>query len=179
MDDGFDEFVHQNLTFLARYAHVLTGDRHAAEDLLQDTLLRVGLAWPRVRQDGRPLGYAKTAMVRIYVSRLRRMHRRARLAAIADPDGASEDTSLVRIEHQDLLRPALNSLSPLQRAVIVLSYFDDADDEAIAGMVHRRRSTVRSVRRRALRSLRERLTAWPDAATHRTTGTATSTEVQP
>jgi RNA polymerase sigma factor (sigma-70 family) len=168
--DSFDEFVRHNLPALARYAHVLTGSRHAAEDLLQDTLLRVTSAWPRVREDGHPLGYTRTAMVRLHVSRLRRLRRQWQTTGAhateyaAERAGGAEDAGLVRVEQQELLRPALQSLSPLQRAVVVLTYFDDADDQTIARVVKRRRATVRSVRHRALRVLRARLDSSPAAA---------------
>ncbi|HEX5598852.1 MAG TPA: sigma factor [Micromonosporaceae bacterium] len=45
----FEEFVRQSLPALRRYARAVTGDTHTAEDLLQDTYVRIGLAWRRIR----------------------------------------------------------------------------------------------------------------------------------
>ncbi len=146
----FDEFLRQALPGLARYAHVLAGDRHAAEDLLQDALVKAMGAWPRIRQDGNPVGYVKTIMARTHVSWWRR---RRPTVAISD-DLSSRDAALAGVEHRDELRRALATLSPLQRTVLVLGFLDGADDAEIAQLLHRRTTTVRSLRHRALQSLR-------------------------
>ena len=46
-----DEFVEGHVAALDRYAYALTGDRHAADDLVQETLVRVAGAWRRNRRD--------------------------------------------------------------------------------------------------------------------------------
>lgn len=152
-DTTFDEFLREALPGLARYAHVLAGDRHAAEDLLQDSLLKAMGAWPRIRQDGNPVGYVKTIMARTNVSRWRR---RRPVVAISD-DLGSHDAALGGVEHRDVLRRALATLPPVQRTVLVLGFLDGADDEEIAQLLHRRAATVRSLRYRALLSLRRTL----------------------
>jgi DNA-directed RNA polymerase specialized sigma24 family protein len=40
----YDEFVAARLQPLLRYAVMLTGDRHLAEDLVQETMVRVQLS---------------------------------------------------------------------------------------------------------------------------------------
>ena len=158
---GFEDFVHQSLPALGRYAYVLTGSRHQAEDLVQDTLVRVGSAWRRVDRDDSPLAYARTTMVRLHVSRWRWQRRRTRLPdSFADP--AQDDPALASIEHRAQLRTALSTLPPLQRAVIVLGYFDDFDDATIADVIRRKPATVRSLRRRALAALRADLGSQTD-----------------
>jgi DNA-directed RNA polymerase specialized sigma24 family protein len=64
IDSSFVEFVHGHVTSLERYAYALTGDRHAADDLVQETLIRVAAAWRRIHEDGNPAGYATTVMFR-------------------------------------------------------------------------------------------------------------------
>jgi DNA-directed RNA polymerase specialized sigma24 family protein len=49
LDSSFDEFVNAQLGALYRYALVLTGDSRAAEDLVQETLVRVAGGWRRIR----------------------------------------------------------------------------------------------------------------------------------
>jgi RNA polymerase sigma-70 factor (sigma-E family) len=160
-ETGFEDFVRQSLPALGRYAYVLTGSRHQAEDLVQDTLVRVGTAWGRVSREGSPHAYARTAMVRLHVSGWRWRRRRTRL-----PDGyidpGREDPALSRVEHRSQLRPLLNTLTPLQRAVVVLGYFDDLDDAGIAEVINRKPATVRSLRRRALTTLRAGLDSQED-----------------
>lgn len=152
-DTTFDGFLREALPGLARYAHVLAGDRHAAEDLLQDSLLKAMGAWPRIQQDGNPVGYVKTIMARTHVSRWRR---RRPTVAVSDTIG-SHDVAFDGVEHRDQLVRALATLSPLQRTVLVLGFLDGADDEEIARRLHRRAATVRSLRHRALLSLRRTL----------------------
>jgi Sigma-70 region 2 len=67
--------VAQRLTALYRYAMVLTGNRHDAEDLVQEALTRTGLRWGAVRRKDDPEGYVRTAMVRIMANRWRRPKR--------------------------------------------------------------------------------------------------------
>jgi RNA polymerase sigma-70 factor (sigma-E family) len=165
MPDGwaFDEFVRNSLPALNRYAYSLTGDRAEAEDLLQDTLLKVSRAWRRIRADGNPLAYARTAMLRTYLSAWRSLLHRPRQVpldhdlprAAADPYG--------HVDARDQLRRGLAELSPGQRAVLVLGYLDDLSDEQIAAVLNRRPATVRSLRLRGLHALRRHLVG-PGAA---------------
>src|SRR5688500_2464793 len=71
-DTTFAEFVGESLPVLTRYAYALTGDVHAAEDLVQDTLVKLAGAWRRVRSDGNRLAYTRTVLFRTFVSRWRR-----------------------------------------------------------------------------------------------------------
>jgi RNA polymerase sigma-70 factor (sigma-E family) len=156
-DTTFAEFVGESLPTLTRYAYALTGDVHAGEDLVQDTLVKLAGAWRRVRRDGNPLGYARTVMFRTYVSRWRSLRRRPVLQEYRDGDEAAPGDPYEDVESRDALRHALAGLPRLQRAVLVLSYRDDMSDEDIAEMLDRRPATIRSLRYRGLQALRKRL----------------------
>ena len=71
-DTAFETFVRETGPGLLRFGHVLTVDRSAAEDLAQETFIRVGLAWARVRADGNPVGYAQRTMVNLFLNQRRR-----------------------------------------------------------------------------------------------------------
>ncbi len=155
MDADFEQFVGESLPALMRHAHALTGDMHAAEDLVQDTLVRMVGAWRRVDRDGNALAYARMVMFRAYLSRWRYRSRRPPLqplVEVAAPGGA-----YANVELRGSLRRALAELPRLQRAVLVLSYLDDLADEDIAVLLQRRPTTIRSLRFRGLRALRNRL----------------------
>lgn len=158
--DELDAFARAHLSALGHYAHLLTGDRDTAADLVQDALLQLARARPRVRSDWNPLAYAKTAMLRLHVSALRRAGRWSRAHSVLR-GGVAEghDGGIPVVDVHLGLRGALDGLSAVQRAVIVLTYFDDADDETIARLLRRRRGTVRVLRHRALASMRARLEA--------------------
>ena len=62
-DAEFTDFVHAQRPALVRMARLLTaGDEALAEDLVQTTLTRLYVAWPRVRRAGNPVGYARTTL---------------------------------------------------------------------------------------------------------------------
>lgn len=154
-DTNFADFVAESLPTLTRYAYALTGERHAAEDLVQDTLVKLSGAWRRVRHDGNPIGYARAVMFRTYVSRWRALRRRPVLQEYQDQPAPGDHYA--QVEVRDALRRALAELPRLQRAVLVLGYLDDLADEAIAELLERRPATIRSLRRRGLQTLRKRL----------------------
>ena len=74
MAHGFAEFAEAEVSRLLGLAYALTGDRHDAWDLTQETLLRVGLKWRRI-DAGNPAGYARTVLVRLNLDRARRRKR--------------------------------------------------------------------------------------------------------
>ncbi len=152
---AFRRFVGESLPALMRHAYALTGNVHAGEDLVQDTLVRMVGAWRRIDRNGNPLAYARMVMFRTYLSRWRSARRRPvlePLVEISTPGDPFGDVDL-----RDSLRRALASLPRLQRAVLVLGYLDDLADEDIAELLDRRPATVRSLRFRGLQALRSQL----------------------
>ena len=71
----FDEFARARMPELLRFGHALTGNPHAAADLVQDALERTMLAWPRVEKQGDPEGYVRRIMVNRNISIWRRRRR--------------------------------------------------------------------------------------------------------
>jgi len=158
---GFEQFVGESLPALTRHAYALTGDVHAGEDLVQDTLVRMADVWRRVDRDGNPLGFARTVMLRLYLGRWRARRRRPVTQPLVET--AAPGNPFETVDVRDSLRRGLARLPRLQRAVLVLSYLDDLADEDIAALVGRRPATVRSLRSRGLQALRDQFAA--DAAT--------------
>ena len=66
VDDAlsFEEFVTTRAQSLLRYGYVLTGNPDDAADLLQEGLVRLRSAWPRVLNKSDPEGYVRTTMAR-------------------------------------------------------------------------------------------------------------------
>ena len=149
---GFEEFVRAAGPGLLRFAHVLTLDRQLAEDLAQETLIRVGLAWRRVRRDGNPVGYANRTMVTTFLNSRRRRSAPVLPGPAADP--GAPDPALGRVEDAAELRGRLAALPPQQRAAVVLRYLLDLPDEEIAGLLGCRPGTVRAHVSRGLATLR-------------------------
>jgi RNA polymerase sigma-70 factor (sigma-E family) len=146
-DEGFREFVRTRLARLGRVAYLLTGDHHAAEDLLQNALVRVGVRWRQVAAARDPDAY-------VHVSSWRRRSRVTEQLRPQPPDrpgGRDEADDAVR---RMLLRQALRRLTPRQRAVIVLRYFEDLPEADIADAMSCSVGTVKSQLHHALARLR-------------------------
>ncbi|WP_019901775.1 SigE family RNA polymerase sigma factor [Salinispora arenicola] len=153
---GFEAFVRQSAAGLLRLGNILTLDRTAAEDLAQEALIRVGLAWPRLRSDGNPVGYAQRTMTNLFLN-----ERRRRRPTPTDrvPEIAREDSALAAADSTAAVRQILASLPPKQRAVVALRYLADLPDDEIGRLLNCSPATVRSQLSRGLSSLRATMTA--------------------
>jgi len=147
----FTAFVWETGTRLQRAALLLTGDHHLAEDLTQATYAKVFASWRRVRAADNQLAYARTVLLNTYLS-----HRRLRRSSERPTDLAQDDRGVAAPDSAtrlDLLA-ALATLDPLDRAVVVLRYWDDRSVAEVAADLSLTETTVRSRARRALQRLR-------------------------
>ncbi|MEV6814511.1 SigE family RNA polymerase sigma factor [Micromonospora sp. NPDC051296] len=151
----FREYVAARQGALFRSALLLTGHRQDAEDLLQTALAKLATRWTSLRGSGSPDAYLRKILYHQQVSLWRRMrHRRERayaelpepVAQVADPAG----TTALRVA----LAEALRGLTPRQRAVIVLRYYEDLPEAEIATILSCSVGTVRSQTHRTLARLR-------------------------
>jgi RNA polymerase sigma-70 factor (sigma-E family) len=155
--EDFDEFVRASGPRLLRLAVLLTGDRVAGEDLLQDVYERVFVHWRRI--GGVPEAYVRRALVNAAASRWRRRMRRpeVRLSEVHDRPAVGscgvDGVDLVATRAE--LMAALQRLAPRQRAVIVLRFYEDLTMEQVAEVLGCSVGTVRSQSHRALSRLRE------------------------
>lgn len=158
--DDFAGFVSADATRLMRIAYLLTGNQEAAEDLLQETLERVYVAWPRVDN---PFAYARAALASRAASRWRDRARRreAPLTEAADVAHAFGD-DVERIAQRDELVRALTRLGPRQRAAVVLRYLEDLSEAETAAALGCSVGTVKSQTSRGLARLRVVLDEPPD-----------------
>ncbi|GAA3205524.1 SigE family RNA polymerase sigma factor [Nonomuraea helvata] len=149
-DPRFAEFVAERGDALLRYGYVLAGNPHDAADLVQEALLKLRGAWPRLRSKENPESYARTTMARLHIAVWRR--RRRELLAWELPEGAHHDALPSGDERR--MWQALAGLPRKQRAVLVLRYYEQLDDAEIADVLGISRGTVRSQASRALDKLR-------------------------
>ena len=149
--EDFEEWANARSAALARSAYLLTGDPHHAEDLAQETLVRVALRWPRLARDGSPDGYARVTMHRLAIDSWRRRRVRPREWLSAPPDVAGRSE---QVEERLVLRDALARLTPKQRAVLVLRFYEDRTEVEAADVLGVSVSTVKSQTRDALARLR-------------------------
>lgn len=150
-DATFTAFVEQHQTSLRRVAHVLCGDWHRADDVLQTALVKAYLAWPRVVRDGREVAYVRRIVVRSVVDETRRPWRREQTTAEV-PDVAHVADHADRTD--DAVVAAVRSLPAQQRAVIVLRHWVGLSVAEVADELGIGEGTVKSHSSRAAGALR-------------------------
>ncbi|MYW04552.1 SigE family RNA polymerase sigma factor [Streptomyces sp. SID3343] len=150
-DPDFLEFAATHSGRLFRTACLLTtGDWHLAEDLLQETLGKLYPKWRKVSRMEWPFAYAHTTLVRTYLAQQRRKSSTERTTDNVPEQAvrAAGDTEL-----RLTLLDGLARLSPRDRAVLVVRYWEDRSVDEAAEMLN---LTAGAVRVRSLRAL-ERL----------------------
>lgn len=145
---SFEEFVHATGVRMMRTAVLLCGDRDRAEDLLQSTYASVFAKWRLVSRAENPVAYARSMMTRIYIGEQRRKRVvELPLSIDAPVPGAGSDLRLSLLQ-------ALDQLAPLDRAVVVLRYWEDLDVAQTAAQLGLSESACRTRSSRALARLR-------------------------
>jgi RNA polymerase sigma-70 factor (sigma-E family) len=159
----FDEFVRARVAALGRVAYLLTGDRHHAEDLVQVTLERCAVHWHRLDD---PDAYARRVLYSRAVSWWRvRRRRRGEVLTDRPPEPAAGPAG--DLDLRVVLQLALARLTPRQRAVLVLRFYEDLSERETARLLDVTVGTVKSQTRHALRRLRELAPELADLVTPR------------
>lgn len=159
----FEEFADARLPALSRFAVMLAGDTHTAQDLVQDTMVRAHQRWRRISAMDSPERYVRRMLVTGLID-LRRgpWYRRIVLreslpetVAVPDPSDSSAQ--------RDEMWLLLARLPSRQRAAVVLRYYEDLTDSEIAEVFGCAVGTVRGYISRALATLR---TQWTPTISH-------------
>ncbi len=147
---SFTEWAAARQHALLRTAVLLTGDVHRGEDLVQDALTKVALRWSRLAA-GSPEAYARKILVRDNISWWRRNQP---LSMVEEPPERPAPYDGDASERRLMLQMALARLSPKQRAVIVLRFYEDLTERDTANTLGVSVGTVKSHTHDALRRLR-------------------------
>jgi RNA polymerase sigma-70 factor (sigma-E family) len=147
----FADFAAARSAALIRLAYVLTGNQHAAEDLLQTALTSAAAKWGRIHTAPEP--YVRQIMYREQVSGWRRRARRPETAMAQVPDQPAAATA-TSVEARLILQEALLALPAGKRAVLVLRYLEDLPEAQVACILGCSVGTVRSQTHKAITQLR-------------------------
>jgi RNA polymerase sigma-70 factor (sigma-E family) len=168
VDAEYVEFVRGRGQSLLRAAVVLTGDQGLAEDLVQSALARTHLAWNRLADKGNAEAYARRVMYHLQVDWWRRKRFRESMPGLV-PDVLSVGDVADAVIARDAVARALRALTPKQRAVIVLRFFEDLSETEAASVLGCSVGTVKSQTFKALAKLRAELPDFASAHDERTT----------
>ena len=131
---------------LIRVAYLLTNSLSASEEIVQDAFVALQTTGSVVAKPG---AYLRTSVVNAC-----RSYHRHRVVVERHPVHVVE----ARDPQHDELFDALNALPWRQQAALVLRFHVDLSESEIADILDCRPSTVRSLTRRALATLRKALT---------------------
>ena len=157
-DAAFTEYVAARGPWLRKVAFLLCQDWHRADDLVQNSIIKLYARWPRAEEIDNIDGYARKVVVNTFLAEERSPwwrrtapwpeQPRAQQAA-ADLDAALD------------LADALAALPPRQRAAIVLRYYCDLSVEEAASVLSCSPGTIKSQTSRGIESLRRKLDVRP------------------
>ncbi len=153
-DAEFTDFVQARWHRLCRFAYALVRDEQAAEDLVQQALTQVYIAWPRIRARDAVEAYSRTCVTRCFLADRRR--RRGHEVPLGNEPASDDKASRSEpdIEARDEMWRELGALPPRQRAVLVLRYYEDLTEAQIADVLGCSPGTVKSQASKALATLR-------------------------
>jgi len=163
-DADFSAFVRARTGALLRTAYLLTSDRHAAEDLVQDALAKAHQGRQRLLSDGHLEAYTRTAMYHLHIRWWRR-RRGSEVLASEPPEPRDPHDDPAQVTLRLSLQQALGQLNRRQRSAIVLRYFEDRSERETAELLSCSIGTVKSLTSRALTRLRELVPDLDDRST--------------
>jgi RNA polymerase sigma-70 factor (sigma-E family) len=154
-DAEFSEFVAARQTHLRRIAYAVCGDWHQADDLLQTALVKLYVAWPRLRREGREEAYVRRIIVRANIDEHRRPWRRER-AGLEGHDPSAREA--LAFEERSAMFEALQSLPVMQRKTVLLRHWLGLSVDETARELGISPGTVKSHTSRGIEKLQEALT---------------------
>jgi RNA polymerase sigma factor (sigma-70 family) len=162
LDGSFEAVVHAHQDRLFTIAFRTGGDRHDAEELVQDAFVRAYRALatyePARIRDLRLRGWLTTILLNAGRNRAR-VRRVSTTELVFDPGAEPAADPLARRDERETWARLLAGLSPAQRTAVVLRHVDGLSYAEIAEAVGRPEGTVKAHVHRGLAALRTALLA--------------------
>ncbi len=153
---AFADFATARFAALRRYAYLVVGDEHQAQDLVQEALTKTYVAWPRLRDPGNAEAYTRKAITTTAISWFRKKSWYGESPTEVLPETVHSGTA-DEITQRDWVWQVLLQLPVRQRTAIVLRYYEDLTEAQTADAMDCAVGTVKSQVAAGLRKLRERL----------------------
>lgn len=156
-------FYTEHRSELVAHASRILKDSARAEEVIQDSLIKVMLAAPELESADHALGYMHRTIENLCIDIFRIEGRRPNLVVLDDASAELESTWVDNKDHADVIaaaddaaivRQALAMLSPAERAALVMWEMEGRSTEEIAAELGIKESAVRHTVSRARTSLR-------------------------
>ncbi len=138
---------------LRRFAYLMCGDWHEAEDLVQDSLVKLYVHWPKVHREGSPDAWVRRVLVNKWLDDRKSARRRREDRSGFIPESPVEDAYLP--PERELLMAALATVPKSQRAVLVLRFWEGMSVYETAEALGCTTGNVKSQSARGLEKLRQ------------------------
>ncbi len=150
---SFEDFYEANHQRLFVALCLVTGNRHEAEEVMQDAFLRIFERWGRVAGLEDPASYLFRAAMNVFRNR----YRRAALAVRRTLSLAPATDDLAAVEARDEVVRLMRELIPQQRAAVLLTAILGFSSEEAGQMLGMKASTVRVLTARARAQMKEKV----------------------
>ena len=150
---SFEEFYAATVDRLLGHLFLVTGDLHAAEEIVQEAFTRAAMRWPRLRSYDVPEAWVRRVAMNLAADRARSLRRQTRALMRLGPPPAVPSVSVETLA----LVEALRTLPVRQRQAVVLHYLADLPVAEIAQALAVPSGTVKSLLARGRRALAAKL----------------------
>ena len=150
---SFEEFYAATVDRLLGHLFLVTGDLHAAEEIVQEAFTRASMRWPRLRSYDVPEAWVRRVAMNLAADRARSLRRQTRALMRLGPPPAVPSVSVETLA----LVEALRTLPVRQRQAVVLHYLADLPVADIALALAVPSGTVKSLLARGRRALAAKL----------------------
>lgn len=153
----FRDFAGVQAPPLRRFAYLLCGDWHLAEDLMQTALFKLYRAWPRVQRREVAGAYVRKILIRTWLDERKKPWRRREERDGPVPDVADDSLDPAALTQlswtRSVVRRALLKVPEKQRAVLVLRFYDELSVAEAAAVLGCSEGNVKSQTARGLAAL--------------------------
>jgi RNA polymerase sigma factor (sigma-70 family) len=156
--DGFDDLIRRWNDPLWRYLRRVAGSDHKAQELAQETWLRVVRGISRLRDPARLRAWLFGIARRVAMDSLRDQYAAPRTADVVDVDLPAEDGGDTLHEDLAAMEEELRQLPVIEREVLTLFYLQELSLGEVADVLRVPAGTVKSRLFRARQLLRRVMT---------------------
>jgi RNA polymerase sigma-70 factor, ECF subfamily len=158
---AFRQLVERHMKQTYNVAFNFVGDHDAAEEVTQQTFVRVHASLRSFRGDSGFSTWLYRITTNLALNYMKQYRRRAdRTVDIANDDAkslASHDSDSENGERREHIERALHELPTLQRAVVILRHFDGLSTKQVSQILRCSEGTVKTHLYRGLRKMRSKL----------------------
>lgn len=152
----FEDYVQTRSASLLRFAYLITRNREDAQDAVQDALAGLYPRWERVASQGNVDAYVRRSIVNANVSAWRKVQRLVPVADLDRYDRPDDTDQVATLADADQALRLCAGLPPIQRAAVVLRFYEDRSFADIGDILGCAEATARSHVHRALVALRQK-----------------------